>query len=102
PVVSTLMGLGNFPAYHDLFLGITGMHGSRYANYALTKSDLIIAIGTRFSDRVVSDREKFGDGAKVIPIDIDAAEIGKNDTADISLLGDVEDILKEFMVSMQE
>jgi len=97
PVVSTLMGLGNFPAQHRLFLGMTGMHGSRYANYALTKSDLIIAIGTRFSDRVVSDREKFGDDAKIIHIDIDAAEIGKNVNAYLSLLGDLGVILDKAM-----
>lgn len=97
PVVSTLMGLGNFPAHHNLFLGMTGMHGSRYANYALTHSDLIIAVGTRFSDRVVSDREKFGNGAKVIHIDIDAAEIDKNVTSHLSILGDVGQILEKLV-----
>ncbi|NMA94624.1 MAG: acetolactate synthase large subunit, partial [Clostridiales bacterium] len=81
PVVSTLMGLGGFPADNDLFLGMVGMHGTRYANYALTGSDLIIAVGTRFSDRVVSDRERFGNGSKIIHIDIDAAEIDKNVTS---------------------
>ena len=91
------MGLGNFPAHHNLFLGMTGMHGSRYANYALTHSDLIIAVGTRFSDRVVSDREKFGNGAKVIHIDIDAAEIDKNVTSHLSILGDVGQILEKLV-----
>lgn len=95
PVVTTLMGLGNFPAHHRLFLGMTGMHGSRYANYALTESDLIIAVGTRFSDRVISDLEKFGVGIKIIHIDIDAAEIGKNVRPHISLLGNAKDILDE-------
>lgn len=100
PVASTLMGLGNFPAQHGLFLGMAGMHGSRYANYALTRSDLIIAIGTRFSDRVVSDLDKFGSGAKVIHIDIDAAEIGKNVRPHISILGDVGEILKGLKASV--
>lgn len=102
PVISTLMGLGTFPADHSLFLGMAGMHGSRYANYALTKSDLILAIGTRFSDRVVSDREEFGNGAKVIHIDIDAAEIDKNIATHLSLLGDVGEILDRLMKNLPE
>ena len=94
PVVSTLMGLGSFPAADELFLGMVGMHGTRYANYALTGSDLIIAVGTRFSDRVVSDRKRFGNGSKIIHIDIDAAEIDKNVTSHVSLLGDVGNMLE--------
>ncbi len=102
PVASTLMGLGNFPANHRLFLGMTGMHGSRYANYALTKADLIIAIGTRFSDRVVSDLEKFGLGTNIIHIDIDAAEIDKNVRSHVSLLGNAKDIIEELKVGVSE
>ncbi len=94
PVVNTLMGLGGFPRNHRLSLGMVGMHGSPEANLAVTNSDLIIAVGARFSDRVIGNVKKFATKAKVIHIDIDRTEIGKNKKTDCFLLGDVKEILK--------
>lgn len=88
PVCCTLMGLGGFPASHPLSLGMVGMHGSFAANRAMSEADLIIAVGCRFSDRVAGNREKFGYSAKILHIDIDNAEINKNISAHVSLLGD--------------
>ncbi|MFZ5969126.1 MAG: biosynthetic-type acetolactate synthase large subunit [Bacillota bacterium] len=95
PVVNTLMGLGGFSGKHRLFLGMVGMHGQKQANLAVTHSDLVIAVGARFSDRVIGDANKFAPKAKVIQIDIDRAEIGKNKVVDYWLLGDVKEILQE-------
>ncbi|QZY53947.1 biosynthetic-type acetolactate synthase large subunit [Crassaminicella profunda] len=95
PVVNTLMGLGSFPRDHDLSLGLVGMHGMRDANLAVCGSDLIIAIGARFSDRVIGIAEEFGPKAKVIHIDIDASEIGKNKDVDLWILGDVKRVLAD-------
>lgn len=77
PVCATLMGMGAFPGQHPYFLGMVGMHGTRYANYAVSNSDCLIAIGARFSDRVVSKVEAFAPNARIIHIDIDPAEISK-------------------------
>lgn len=93
PVASSLMGLGCFPEDHELSLGLIGMHGSRYANMAIYKSDLVIAIGSRFSDRVAGKAGGLAPNAKVIHIDIDPAEIGKNIDVDVPLIGDVKEIL---------
>jgi acetolactate synthase I/II/III large subunit len=87
PAVVTLMGKGCLPDSHPLNYGAPGMHGSKYANWALNKSDLIIAIGTRFDDRVTGKVSAFAPGAKVIHFDIDAAEVGKIRTADIPVVG---------------
>ena len=99
PVVSTLMGLGVFPASHRQFLGLTGMHGHKPSNLAVHKADLVIAAGVRFSDRVTGDRSQYADGKRVIHIEIDPAEIDKNVTADIALIGDLkaslEGLIKE-------
>ena len=89
PVVMTLMGKGGFPSSHPLNLGAVGMHGARYANHALTQSDLIIAAGARFSDRVTGDVADFAPNAKIIHIDIDPAEIGKILHADVPIVGDL-------------
>jgi len=97
PVVSTLMGLGNFPRDHKLSLGILGMHGARETNLAVQNSDLVIAIGARFSDRVIGNRSKFAPDAKILHIDIDQTEIGKNIEAHMRLIGDVKDILGKIM-----
>lgn len=93
PIVNTLMGLGSFPREHPLSLGLVGMHGLRHANLAVSNSDLIIAIGARFSDRVIGAADQFAPRAKVIHIDIDKTEIGKNKEVDLSILGDVDHIL---------
>lgn len=97
PVTSTLLGLGAFPANHNLFLGMPGMHGTVYANYALAESDLIIAIGTRFDDRVTGKLDAFAKLAKIIHIDIDPAEIGKNVKTHIPIVGDVKNIIGELL-----
>lgn len=93
PVVSTLMGLGAFPATHPQFLGLTGMHGLKPANNAVYEADVIIAVGSRFSDRVTGDRAKYAAGKTIIHIDVDPAEIGKNLSAHIGLTGDMKAIL---------
>jgi acetolactate synthase I/II/III large subunit len=93
PVVSTLMGLGSFPASHPLFLGLTGMHGLKPANNAVWEADVMIAVGSRFSDRLTGDRAKYIEGKTVIHIDIDPAEIDKNVAAHIGLAGDLKIIV---------
>jgi acetolactate synthase-1/2/3 large subunit len=93
PVVSTLMGLGAIPASHPLFLGLTGMHGHKPANNCIHDADLIIAVGSRFSDRVTGDRTKYAAGKTVIHIDVDPAEIDKNVAAGIGLTGDMKTLL---------
>ena len=87
PAVVTLMGKGCLPDSHPLNYGMPGMHGSKYANWALNKSDLIIAVGTRFYDRVTGKVSAFATGAKVIHFDIDAAEVGKIRHADVPVVG---------------
>jgi acetolactate synthase-1/2/3 large subunit len=89
PVTTTLMGLTGFPGDHPLSLGMLGMHGSKYANYAVSECDLLIATGVRFDDRVTGKLESFAKNAKIIHIDIDPAEIGKNVRVDIPIMGDV-------------
>ncbi len=95
PVTTTLMGLGSFPETHPLSLGMLGMHGTPYANYAIGVSDLIIALGVRFDDRVTGKLAEFGSQAKVIHIDIDPAEIGKNVLVDIPIVGDLKKVLQK-------
>jgi acetolactate synthase-1/2/3 large subunit len=87
PAVVTLMGKGCLPDSHPLNYGAPGMHGSKYANWALNKADLILAVGTRFDDRVTGKVSAFAPGAKVIHFDIDAAEVGKIRAADIPVVG---------------
>ncbi|CAK7336725.1 unnamed protein product [Dovyalis caffra] len=89
PVASTLMGLGAFPVGDDLSLQMLGMHGTVYANYAVDKSDLLLAFGVRFDDRVTGKLEAFASRAKIVHIDIDSAEIGKNKQPHVSVCGDV-------------
>ncbi|MDW7674402.1 MAG: biosynthetic-type acetolactate synthase large subunit, partial [Bacillota bacterium] len=95
PVTTTIMGLGGFPGTHPLFMGMLGMHGTRVANYAVSESDLVIAIGARFDDRVTSRLDTFATKSKVIHIDIDPAEIGKNVKVDVPIVGDVKLVLEE-------
>ena len=96
PVTSTLMGLGAFPANNDLFLGMLGMHGTYRANMAITDSDIIIAIGARFDDRVTGKIDEFAPNAKIVHIDIDPTSISKNVVVDIPIVGDCSDALKKF------
>ncbi len=93
PVTTTLMAMGAFPGDHPLNLGMLGMHGTRYANYAVSDCDLLIAVGARFDDRVTGKIEHFATRARVIHIDIDAAEIGKNVAVDVPIVGDCLDVL---------
>ena len=97
PVTTTLMGLGAFPETHELSMGMLGMHGTAYANYAVTCCDLLIGIGVRFDDRVTGHIEKFAPNAKIIHIDIDPAEIGKNVRVDIPIVGDVKKVLRALL-----
>ena len=102
PVVTTLMGKGAFPASHELNLGPVGMHGSKYANLAMTESDLIIAAGARFSDRVTGRLDEFAPHAEVIHIDIDPAEIGKVREAQIPIVGDLKGVLANVVAHARE
>jgi acetolactate synthase-1/2/3 large subunit len=93
PVTCTLMGLGAFPAPHEQWLGMLGMHGTRAANYAMDEADLICAIGARFDDRITGKLSEFAPRAKFIHIDIDPAEISKNVPAHIPIVGDAKKVL---------
>jgi acetolactate synthase-1/2/3 large subunit len=93
PVTCTLMGLGAFPAPHEQWLGMPGMHGTRAANYALDESDLIVGIGVRFDDRVTGKLSEFAPRAKFIHVDVDPAEISKNVPAHIPIVGDAKNVV---------
>ncbi|MDD5449623.1 MAG: biosynthetic-type acetolactate synthase large subunit [Candidatus Omnitrophica bacterium] len=95
PVTTTLMGLGGFPQTHRLSLGMLGMHGTASANHSIMESDLIIAVGARFDDRVTGRLDAFAPNAKVIHIDIDPASVSKNVEVDIPIVGDAKNILVE-------
>ncbi|HEY8428648.1 MAG TPA: thiamine pyrophosphate-dependent enzyme, partial [Sandaracinaceae bacterium] len=95
PVVTTLMGKSAFPESHELFFGWPGMHGPKWSNWALNKADLIIACGARFDDRVTGKLSAFAPGAKVIHLDIDAAEIGKLRHADVPVVGPLKQVLRD-------
>ncbi|MCM8823752.1 MAG: biosynthetic-type acetolactate synthase large subunit, partial [Candidatus Omnitrophica bacterium] len=97
PVTTTLMGLGGFPATHHLSLGMLGMHGTVYANMAIMESDLIIAIGCRFDDRVTGKVDAFAPEAKIIHIDIDPTSISKNIKVDVPIVGDAKNILGQLL-----
>ncbi|MBD3238742.1 MAG: biosynthetic-type acetolactate synthase large subunit [Candidatus Moranbacteria bacterium] len=94
PVISTLLGIGSLPQSHPLCIGMLGMHGMAWANYAVHNADLIIGIGLRFDDRITGKIDEFAQDANVIHIDIDPAEIGKNTLVDVALPGDCKQILK--------
>jgi acetolactate synthase-1/2/3 large subunit len=93
PVVNTLLGISSFPQNHVLSFGMLGMHGMAYANMAVQNADLIIAIGMRFDDRATAITDKFAPEARIIHIDIDPAEIGKNIRVDVPIVGDVKNVL---------
>ena len=94
PVVHTLMGNGVNPADENQFLGFIGMHGTLYGNYAIQNADLILAVGVRFSDRIIGNPETYGKNAKIIHIDIDPAEIGKNIEVDLPIVGSAKSVLE--------
>lgn len=97
PVGCTLMGTGSFPSTHPNFTGMIGMHGTRATNVAVSESDLFIALGSRFNDRVTGDVNKFCKNAKIVQIDIDAAEINKNVRTAHHVLGDVKVVLRRLL-----
>jgi acetolactate synthase-1/2/3 large subunit len=102
PSVCTLMGLGSMPSTHPNFISMPGMHGSYAANMAMTETDLIIALGVRFDDRVTGRLAAFAPHAKVIHVDIDPAEIGKNRAADLPIVGDVKKVLERLQEAVRE
>ena len=102
PAVNTLMGLGALPSEHPNFISMPGMHGSYAANMALTASDLLIALGVRFDDRVTGRLAAFAPHAKVIHVDIDPAEIGKNRAPDVPIVGDVKRVLTKLNKLLSE
>lgn len=104
PVVDTLMAKGAFPGDDPLYLGMVGMHGTKSANLAVTKCDLLIAVGARFSDRVTGNAKKFARNGKILHIDVDPAEINKNIEAHHYLVGDIKEVLKNLnsQLSKQE
>ncbi|MBS1263791.1 MAG: 3D-(3,5/4)-trihydroxycyclohexane-1,2-dione hydrolase [Methanonatronarchaeales archaeon] len=102
PVTTTLMGLGAFDERDPLSLGMLGMHGTKAANYAVTESDLLIAVGARFDDRVTGKLDAFAPNATVIHIDVDPAEISKNVEAHVPIVGDAGDVLGELNSTLEE
>ncbi|MFA5763443.1 MAG: biosynthetic-type acetolactate synthase large subunit [archaeon] len=102
PVTTTYMGKGCFDERHPLSLGVIGMHGRKVANYALANADIIIAIGCRFSDRITGKLSEFCQDGKIIHIDIDSAEIGKNVPAHLPIVGDAKNILTELNIAIKK
>lgn len=102
PVCSTLMGLGAYPASDKQFLGMIGMHGTYAAAKAFRRADVIVACGMRFSDRVAGDRAKFREGKTIVQFDVDAAEIDKNVTTDLSVMADLNEIFKALLPQLAQ
>lgn len=102
PVCNSFMGLGTIPRSHKLSLGFVGMHGSMETNMAVTNCDLLIAMGARFSDRVIGSPDKFAPGAKIIHIDVDSTEVDKNTYESIPLIGDMKSILEKLFEKVEK
>ncbi|EAZ88774.1 biosynthetic-type acetolactate synthase large subunit [Crocosphaera chwakensis] len=102
PVTTTLMGIGSFDEHHPLSVGMLGMHGTAYANFAVSECDLLIAVGSRFDDRVTGKLEEFASRARVIHIDIDPAEVGKNRLPEVPIVGDVRQVLEQLLQRSRE
>ena len=102
PVTGTLMGLGSFPGSDSLWLGMLGMHGTYYANMAVSHCDLLIAVGVRFDDRVTGTIETFAAKAKIVHIDIDPSSINKNVAVDLPIIGDTQAVLKDLIKYLDE
>jgi len=102
PVVTTLMGKGAFPEDHHLFVGMPGMHGGKYTNYAITETDLLFGIGVRFDDRVTGKLATFATKAKIVHADIDPAEIGKNRSVDLPIVGDAKSVLEGVVAELRK
>lgn len=102
PVCDTLMGKGAFDGHDDLYTGMIGMHGTKTSNFGVSECDLLIALGARFSDRVVGNPKKFADQAKILHLDIDAAEINKNIKTTASIVGDLKEILLQLNENLEQ
>ncbi len=102
PVTTTLMGMASFPTRHPLSLGMLGMHGTYYANMAVTHSDLLVALGARFDDRVTGKIDTFAPHAKIIHVDVDPTSIKKNVRVDLPIVGDLRDVLKKMNKKLGE
>ncbi len=102
PVTTTLMGLGAFDEHHPLSVGMLGMHGTAYANFAVSECDLLMAVGARFDDRVTGKLDEFASRAKVIHIDIDPAEVGKNRPPEVPIVGDVRQVIEQILQRSRE
>lgn len=102
PVCDSLMGKGAFSGEDELYTGPVGMHGTKTSNYAMCECDLLITLGARFSDRVTGDTKTFAPKAKILQIDVDAAEINKNIAVDASVIGDLREVLKLLLVKIPE
>jgi len=102
PVTTTLTGKGAFPEDHDLSMGMLGMHGTQYANYAMSRADLIVAVGVRFDDRVTGNLAAFAPEAKFIHVDLDPAEISKNVTVDVPIVGDAKKVLTDLLAEVKK
>lgn len=102
PVTTTLTGKGGFPEDHELSMGMLGMHGTQYANYAVSKADLIVAVGVRFDDRVTGNLAAFAPEARFIHIDQDPAEIAKNVQVDVPIVGDAKKVLAALLAEVKK
>ena len=102
PVCDTLMGKGVYDGHDEFYTGMIGMHGTKASNFGVSECDLLIALGARFSDRVVGNPKRFAENAKVLHIDIDAAEINKNIKTDVALVGDLKDVLSRINEQLEQ
>jgi len=102
PVCDTLMGKGAFDGYSDRYTGMIGMHGTKASNLGVSECDLLIALGARFSDRVIGNPKKFAENARIIHIDIDKAEVNKNIRVDASLVGDLKKVLIDLNAKLEK
>jgi acetolactate synthase-1/2/3 large subunit len=101
PVITTLLGIGGFPATHELYMGMPGMHGMYWNNIAISEADLLLGIGMRFDDRVTGRLKDFAPRAKIVHIDIDPAEIGKNIPPTVPIVGDVKRVLTQLNAKVE-
>nr|UNJ16317.1 acetohydroxyacid synthase large subunit [Boldiaceae sp.] len=102
PITTTLTGKGIISEHHELCLGMLGMHGTAYANFAVSECDLLIALGARFDDRVTGKLDEFACNAQVIHVDIDAAEIGKNRVPQVAIIGDIKEVITSLLIELQK
>ena len=102
PVTNSLTGIGSFPEDHELSLGMLGMHGTMYANYAITNCDLVFGVGVRFDDRVTGRLESFAPNATIVHVDVDPAEISKNVNVDIPIVGDAKWVLGHLLTEIKK